>query len=303
MSIYIPIISSLIICLLIDIILFFKVRHLSFKGSVLLFLFWVAVTLIFFAFLHFGYDPTKAKEFIVGYTLERTLSLDNIFVFYVIFSFFKINEEGKERIIFWGILLAIVLRILFILAGAVIIAKFSFVLYLFGLFLIFTGIKLLIIKDDDKEKDFEQNTLVKIFKKLLKTTPKFEGDKFYIIENGVKLFTPLFIVMLLIAFSDIIFALDSIPAIFGITLDPLIVITANFFSLMGLRAIFFLITHVIDYFYYIKYALSVILVFIGIKMLIAGFYHIPISFSLMFIFASIAIAIIFSIIKKPNIKK
>lgn len=285
----------------IDIAMFLKLKKLSFKGSIYVFLFWILVALGFFVMLKVNVGDLKAQEFLAGYILERTLSLDNIFVFYVIFNFFKIHEKSKERVLFWGIILAILLRILFIFVGAALVVKFAFLMYIFGGFLVLTGIKLLLSSEEGQGQDFNKNFIVKNFKRVFRATDKFDGDKFYIIENGRRVFTPLFIVMVLIAISDVIFALDSIPAIFGITLDPYIVIFANFFSLMGLRAIFCLISNIISYFYYIKYALSAILVFIGIKMMIMKFYHVPIFYSLLFIFGSIFIAIILSVLRK-NIK-
>jgi tellurite resistance protein TerC len=259
------------------------------------------VALAFFAFLNFCFDPIKAKEFLAGYILERTLGLDNIFVFLIIFNFFKVNKEGIERVLFWGILIAIVLRAIFIFVGAALISKFYFVMYIFGAFLVFTGIKLLFMKEGN-EDGMEKNFIVRCVNKFLPTTNKFEGDKFIIKENNKNLFTPLFITMVVVAFSDLIFALDSIPAIFGVTLDPFIVLTANFFSLMGLRAMFSLITHVVESFYYLKYALSIILVFVGVKMLIEHYFHISISVSLGIIFGAISIAIIASIFKSKREK-
>jgi tellurite resistance protein TerC len=299
MSIYTFELVFILACFIIDCFMFFKLKRLSFKGAVLNFFFWLAIALIFAGIIFFGFNKITAKEFLAGYFLERTLSLDNIFVFYVIFSFFKINEEGKERVLFWGIVLAIILRAIFIFVGAVLIEKFSFLMYIFALFLIFTGLKLILAKESE-DKDFNNNRIVKFLKKILPTTDKFQDDDFTMRINGKLFFTPIFITMLLVGFTDIVFALDSIPAIFGITKDPFVVATANFFSLMGLRAIFYLISHIMKHFYYIKYALSAILIFIGIKMMLAGFYHIPITYSLAFIVGSIGLSIIASILFKKN---
>jgi tellurite resistance protein TerC len=299
MSLYAFELIFVLACFILDCILFFKLKKLSFKGAVINFFFWLFVALLFAGIIFFEFSKITAKEFLAGYVLERTLSLDNIFVFYVIFSFFKLTDEGKERVLFWGIILAIILRALFIFAGAILLEKFSFLMYIFAIFLIFTGIKLILTKEDE-EQDFNENGIVKFFKKILPTTENLNGDDFTIKINGKLFFTPVFIVMILVGFTDIIFALDSIPAIFGITKDPFVVATANFFSLMGLRAIFCLISHIMKHFYYIKYALSAILVFIGIKMMIAGFYHIPITYSLAFIIGSIAISILASIFIKRD---
>lgn len=286
---------------IVDCITFFLMKKLSLKKALANFIFWLLVALAFFVITYFNFSEIKAKEFLAGYTLERVLSLDNIFVFYIIFNFFKLNEESRERILFWGIILAIILRAIFIFIGAALIAKFSFLMYIFGAFLIFTGIKLVII-DEAKENDLNKNPVVRFFKKILPTTTELKGSEFTTRIKGKLFFTPAFIVMILVGITDIVFALDSIPAIFGITLDPFIVITANFFSLMGLRAIFSLITHIIKGFYYIKYALCLILVFIGVKMLIVNYIHIPISISLSFILGTIGLAILASVIKLKLVK-
>ena len=192
--------------------------------------------------------------------------------------------------------MAIIMRAIFIFLGAVLIEKFGFIMYFFGAFLIFTGIKM-VMTQESETVEFDKNLIVRALKKIFPTTNQVDGDKFTIKIQGKTFFTPVFIVLILIAFIDVVFALDSIPAIFGITLDPFIIVTANFFSLMGLRAIFSLITIIIKRFYYIKYALSLILVFVGMKMLIVNFYHVPVSYSLIFIFVSIFVSIIFSIFK------
>ncbi len=298
MNIYTFELIFMLCCFILDCIIFFKVKHFTFRGAVVNFAFWKVVALIFFAILFFEFDKIVAKEFLAGYFLERTLSLDNIFVFYIIFSFFKLTEEGKERVLFWGIIMAIILRACFIFVGAALIAKFNFLMYFFALFLIFTGIKLIIVKE--KEQDFSQNKIINFIKKIIPTTEKMQGDDFTMKINGKLFFTPIFIAMVFVGFTDLIFALDSIPAIFGITTNPFVVLTANFFSLMGLRAIFFLIANVMKHFYYIKYALSAILVFIGIKMMIAPFYHVPIAYSLGFICVSIALSILVSIFFKKD---
>lgn len=290
------IVAALIIgfCLIVDIISFVKIQKFSFKGSILNFAFWLLMALLFCLHLNLHYSSVQAKEFLAGYTLERILSLDNIFVFYITFKLFNVSEEGQKKVIFGGILIAIILRILFIMLGSILLSKFSFIMYLLGLFLVCTGIKLLFQKESKKVKT-EEGMLVKFLRKVFRITPDFHGNKFYIIDNKKILFTPLFLVMMLISILDIVFALDSIPAIFGITQNIFIVITANFFSLMGLRAMFYLITHLIEYCNYIKYSLAAILVFIGVKMLVGGFYHIPVIYSLLFIFISVGIAIMCSL--------
>ena len=247
MSVYLFEAIFMIACFAIDAIMFFKIKKISFKSSILIFIFWTLVSLAFFTVIYTGFSKTMATEFLTGYILERTLGLDNMFVFILLFASFKVPAEGKERILFWGIVGAILLSILFIYLGAALIATFSFVMYIFGFFLVLTGLKLLVKKE---EKDLKDSKIIKFFQNIIPSTKQYEGDKFYIKQKGRALFTPLFLVLLFVAVVDIIFAIDSIPAIFGITKDPFVVVTANFFSLMGFRAMFFLVSHLMNYFYY-----------------------------------------------------
>lgn len=288
---------------LIDTFIFLKYKTFTFKGALLNFAFWLVVALSFFAILFMGFGEVKAGEFLTGYILERILSIDNIFVFYIIFQFFKLDRNIAQKILFLGIILAMLLRVIFILIGAKLVSQFYFVMYFFGAFLIFTGLKLLFVKDDEENQDFSNNIIVKICKKFLPIDEKSTSKNFTIIKNGKLFFTPIFLVMILVGFTDVLFALDSIPAIFGITLDSSIIIMANFLSLMGLRAIFFLISNVIEKFHYIKYALSLILTFIGVKILLANFVHIPVVYSLSFVVISVIIAILLSIIFPQKCKK
>lgn len=291
MSVYLFELIFMGACLVLDIFLFFKIKRPSMLSAGLIFGFWLLVAVVFFISLYFGFNQEIGMEFLTGYVLERSLGLDNLFVFVVIFSSFKITETGKERVLFWGIMGAIVLRIIFIYIGATLIEKFAFMMYIFGGFLLLTGIKLLFKKES--EGNVRESLIVRFFKSILPFSSNSKTDKFY----EKKKFTPLFLVLLFVAFVDVVFAIDSIPAIFGITNDPFVVLTANFFSLVGFRAMFFLVSHLMDYFYYIKYALSGILIFIGIKMLLLEFMHVPVVYSLGFIFASIAIAIYASLLK------
>jgi tellurite resistance protein TerC len=220
----------------------------------------------------------KVAEFLTGYVIEKSLSIDNIFVFLLIFTHFSVPPAFQRRVLLYGVLGAIVLRIIMILAGVWVVEQFGWVLYIFGAFLVFTGIKMAM--DTEKEPDLEASWVVRFSKKLLPFTHHCHDEKFSVIENGKRLFTPLLLVLILIEFSDVVFAVDSIPAIFAITTDPFIVFTSNIFAIMGLRALYFLLADVAERFHYLKYGLAAVLMFVGIKMLIVDWWHVPTLLSL-----------------------
>jgi tellurite resistance protein TerC len=234
-------------------------------------------------------------EFLAGYLIELSLSVDNLFVFLMIFSFFKVPRQHQNRVLFWGIFGALVLRAIFIFAGAALINRFHWIMYIFGAFLVFTAVKMFFQKEE--EPDPENSALVRILKKMIPISKDFHGDKFFVKENAKHLATPLFIVLVLVEMTDVIFAFDSIPAIFAVTKDPFIVFTSNVFAILGLRALYFCISGLMDRFVYLKLALSFILAFVGIKMLIVEYYKIPITASLLFIVLALAIAMLASILK------
>jgi tellurite resistance protein TerC len=217
------------------------------------------------------YKNNLALEYITGYVIEYALSVDNIFVMVLIFAAFKVREEYYHRVLVWGILGAVVMRFLFIFIGATLITKFGWILYLFGAFLIYSGIMMFLNKDGDDEIDPENHKVVKLASKFFPVHPEFVGNKFFHTIDGKKHITPLFLVLLIIEFTDVIFAVDSIPAIFAVTKDPYIVFFSNIFAILGLRSMFFLLVNVLDKFHYLKVGLAVLLVFIGIKMLAHGF--------------------------------
>src|SRR6201996_365335 len=217
------------------------------------------------------YRKNLALEFITGYVVEYALSVDNIFVMVLIFTAFAVNPKYYHKVLLWGIIGAIVMRFLFIFIGATLIAQFHWILYLFGAFLVYTGVMMFINRNEEDEIDPENHTVVKFASKYFAVHPKFEGDKFFIRIDGKKLITPLFLVLLIIEFTDLIFAVDSIPAIFSVTKDPYIVFFSNIFAIMGLRSMFFLLVNIIDKFHFLKIGLSALLTFIGLKML-AGHY-------------------------------
>lgn len=221
---------------------------------------------------------TKALEFITGYLIEQSLSIDNMFVFVMIFSYFAVPPELQRRVLLYGVLGAIVMRAGMIFAGVWLIEQFAWVLYLFGAFLMVTGIKMLIFTKSDP--DLERNPLLRWLRAHLRITPGFHGDRFLVREGGVLWATPMLLVLVLIEFSDLVFALDSIPAIFAVTTDPFIVFTSNIFAIMGLRALYFLLADMAQRFHLLKYGLALVLIFIGGKMLVMPWFHVPIHWSL-----------------------
>jgi TerC family integral membrane protein len=220
----------------------------------------------------------KAMEFLTGYLIEKALAVDNIFVFLMIFGFFAVPAEYQRRVLIYGVLGAIVMRALMILAGAWLVREFHWVLYLFGAFLVVTGVKMLVFAE--AEPDLNTNPLLGWVRRHLRLTATYRGEKFWVVESGVRLFTPLFLVLVMIELSDLIFAVDSIPAIFAITTDPFIVFTSNIFAILGLRAMYFMLAGLADRFHLLKYGLAMVLVFVGAKMLLAGVYPIPVGLSL-----------------------
>ena len=232
---------------------------------------WIGVSLVFCAGIYFLYPVAsheKAMEFLAGYLIEKSLSMDNLFVFLMLFSFFGVERKYQHEVLFWGIFGALVLRSVFIFAGTAMIQQFEWILGLFGLFLIYTGIKMF-GHNDDEQVDPSKNIFVKLFKRFFPVTDKMHGEKFFIVENGKRLATPLFITLLVIETTDVAFAVDSIPAVFSVSRDPFIVLTSNIFAILGLRALYFALAAVARYFTYLKYGLGIILSFVGIKMLLA----------------------------------
>lgn len=231
---------------------------------------WIGVSLLYCVGIYFFYphDPhEKAMEFLSGYLIEKSLSMDNLFVFLMLFSFFGVERKYQHEVLFWGIFGALVLRSIFIFAGAAMVEKFEWVLGLFGIFLLYTGSKMF-ASDDNQSTDPSKNVIVKWFKKLYPITDGMRDDKFFIKENGRRFATPLFVALIVIETTDVAFAVDSIPAVFSVSRDPFIVLTSNIFAILGLRALYFALAAVSQYFKYLKYGLGVILIFVGVKMLL-----------------------------------
>ncbi len=256
--------------------------------------FWIFLALCFNAGVYYFLGRQAALEFLTGYLLEKSLSVDNLFVFLLIFSCFKVPAVYQHKTLFWGIIGALMMRAIFILTGVTLIHKFHWMIYLFGGFLVFTGIKLFF----EKEKEFvpEKNLAIRLFRKLMPVTSIYHEAKFFIKEHGKLTATPLFVVLIVIETTDVIFAVDSIPAILSITTDPFIVYTSNIFAILGLRALYFALAGMMEMFHYLHYGLGTILVFVGGKMLAADYFHIPIGVSLAIIGAILLASIVFSLI-------
>ena len=263
-----------------------KAHKVSVKEAGIWSLVWVSLALLFNGGLWWYLNETagaaianqKALEFFSGYLIEKTLSVDNVFVFLLIFTAFQVPQQYQRRVLIYGVLGAIVMRAVMILAGAWVVSEFSWVLYVFGAFLLFTGIRMLVAAD--AEPDVANNPVLRFAKRHLRVTDGDHGERFFVFKDGVRYVTPLFLVLILIEVTDLIFAVDSIPAIFAITTDPFIVFTSNLFAILGLRALYFLLVDVADRFHLLKYGLAMVLTFIGVKMLIMPWYHVPVQASL-----------------------
>lgn len=279
-----------------------KAHKVSVNEAAIWSLVWVSLALLFNAGLWWYLSGTagteiadrKALEFFTGYLIEKSLSVDNVFIFLMIFSAFRVPAEYQRRVLIYGVLGAIVLRAIMILAGAWVVQEFSWVLYIFGIFLVITGMRMLIMAE--KTPDLNNNLMLKFARRHLRIIEGDHGGKFIVMKDGLRYFTPLFLVLMLIEVSDLIFAVDSIPAIFAITTDPFIVFTSNIFAIMGLRALYFLLVNVEDRFHMLKYGLAMVLAFIGAKMLIAPWYHMPVAASLVIVAVLIGASVVASLI-------
>lgn len=230
---------------------------------------WVTLALIFAGLVFWQTDRQTGLEFLTGYVIELSLSVDNLFVFLLIFSYFKVPAKYQHRVLFWGVLGALVMRMTMIGIGATLVERFHWILYIFGGFLIYTGFKML--RQDEGESNPEENPLVRFATRLVPITRRYEGDKFFTVENGKKMGTLLLLVLVIVEVSDLVFAVDSIPAIFGITTNSFIVYTSNVFAILGLRSLYFLLAGVVEKFHYLKLGLAIVLMFVGVKMLAEGY--------------------------------
>lgn len=295
--VWVGFIAFVILLLAIDLGIFHRKSHeVKIKEALIWSAVWISLALIFNYGIYVFLGKEKALEFLTGYLIEKSLSVDNLFVFIMLFTFFNVQPKYQHKVLFWGILGALIMRAIFIFAGVALISKFHWIIYIFGAFLIFTGIKMLFHKDEEIVPD--KNPLVRIFKKFFPVSEQMHGSKFFVKLNSKTVATPLFIVLLVVEFTDLIFAVDSIPAILAISNDTFIIFTSNVFAILGLRALYFALAGITKYFHYLKYGLSAILVFVGVKMVIVGFYKIPIVYSLLTILGILLLSILASVMYK-----
>jgi tellurite resistance protein TerC len=282
--------------LVLDLGVFHRKAHVvKIKEALLWSAAWIALALMFNLGIYFWRGEDVALQFLTGYLIEKSLSVDNIFVFVLVFSYFRVPALYQHKVLFWGILGALIMRAIFIAAGISLIQNFHWVIYIFGSLLILTGIKMAVQKD--KEIHPEKNPVVNLFRRFMPVSNRFEEGKFFVRQNGRLFATPLFVVLLVVETTDLIFAVDSIPAILAVTLDPFIVYTSNVFAILGLRALYFALAGIMNLFHYLNYGLAAILVFVGAKMLIADFYKLPIVVALGVIAGILAISIIASLLR------
>ncbi len=261
---------------------------------------WITMALIFGIGVYYYMGSSTALDYYTGYLIEKSLSVDNIFVFLLVFSYFKVPPEYQHKVLFWGIFGALVMRFFFIFTGVALLERFHWIIYVFGGFLVFTGIKLAFEKD--KEVHPERNPVLKLFRKIFPTTKNYHGSQFFIRRMGKLMATPLFIVLIVIETTDLVFALDSIPAILAITRDEFIVYSSIAFAILGLRALYFAVSGIMRIFHYLHYGLAIILVFVGVKMLLSEFYHIPTEYALTFVGLTLTISIVASILNPKEVQ-
>ncbi|MBI4510495.1 MAG: TerC family protein [Deltaproteobacteria bacterium] len=259
---------------------------------------WVSLAMLFNLGIYFKFGSEKALEFLTGYLIEEALSVDNLFVFLVLFSYFRVPARLQHRVLFWGIVGAIVLRLTFILLGSALLQRFHWVMYVFGGFLLITGLKLLAEREEG-EMHPERNPVLRLFRRFVPMVPDFRGGKFLVVENGKRMATPLLAVLVTVEATDVVFAVDSVPAIFAVTTDPFIIFTSNIFAILGLRSLFFLLSNMMEKFHYLKTGLGLILVFVGAKMVLADIYKIPITISLAVILTLLVFSVVISLLIPP----
>lgn len=301
-----------LLMLALDLGVFHRKAHIvSIKEATIWSVVWIALALTFNLGLYFFWNqisPTSqytngeaSLAFFTGYLIEKSLSVDNIFVFVLIFTFFAVPAAYQHRVLFWGILGALLMRGTLIAIGATLLKEFHWIIYVFGAFLILTGIRMALHRNEEMHP--ERNPLIRFVRRIMPVTDNYEGDKFFIRRAGKLMATPLFLVLLLVESTDLVFAVDSIPAIFAVTDDPFIVYTSNVFAILGLRSLYFLLAGVVDRFYYLKLGLSVVLVFVGIKMVMVDLYKIPVGLSLGIIAGILAISVMASLWRAQRLLK
>ncbi len=272
-----------------------KVHRVGLREALSWSLVWIAISLLFNFWVYRRFGPQVGLEFLTGYVIEKSLSFDNIFVFIVIFSYFAVPPEYQHRVLFWGILGALISRGIFIAMGTALLARFSWLIFVFGGFLVYTGIKILSQKETEVHP--EKNPVLKLFQRFVPLTPHYHGKRFFIREQGRWLATPLMLVLVVIEATDVVFAVDSIPAIFGVTRNPFIVFTSNIFAILGLRALYFLLAGLMHKFQYLSSGLGLVLVFVGAKMLVHDWFEIPIELSLGIVLGILAVSVVVSLLR------
>ena len=287
------------ILLAMDLGIFHRKPHaMSFKEAAGWSVFWVGLALAFNLFMWLRFGPQAGAEFMAGYLIEKALSVDNVFVFLVLFSAFSVPAAFQHRLLFWGVIGAIVLRAIFVFAGVAALEAFHWLIWVFAAILFFTGVKLL--KSTGHDMHPEQNPMFKLFQRIVPSTPKWHGPAFWIRENGRWLATPMLTVLVLIEITDLVFAIDSIPAIFAITRDPFIVLTSNVFAILGLRALTFCLSGLLDRLVYLRPALAYVLMFVAIKMGVAEWYKLPIVVSLGIVAGILGVGVVLSLVRAPK---
>ena len=268
-----------VIALAVDLFVFHREAHeVRFREGLIWTFVWIGLSLLFNLWIWYENGSGPALQFFTGYVIEKALSVDNIFVFIVIFNYFSVPPKYQHRVLFWGILGAVIMRGLFVVLGAALITRFDWVMFVFGAFLLYTGVKIIVRKD--VEVDPEHNPVIRWVERHLRVSRKYDGQKFFTRVDGTLAATPLLLVLVVVELTDVVFAVDSIPAIFGVTRDPFIVFTSNIFAILGLRALYFVLHDLMNRFAYLHYGLGAVLAFIGCKMLVAEWFHVPVEVSL-----------------------
>ena len=305
---WIGFIAFVIVMLMLDLGVFHKNdTEVKIKEAILWSIFWISLALVFNVGVYFVMGKAQALDFFTAYVLEKSLSVDNLFVFIMIFGYFNIAPKFQHRVLFWGIFGALIMRAVFIFAGVALIQQFSWIMYIFGAFLIYTGLHMVIGKGDDSGFDPNKNVIMRWFKKLMPVADDISDPRFFVRKNGILHATPFFLTLLFIEASDVVFAVDSIPAVLSVSKDIFIVFTSNIFAILGLRSLYFALSGIMQYFYYLKYALAGILSFIGLKMCVNEFstmfgydFHISNYVSLSIIITLLTVSIVFSIARKKK---
>jgi len=271
-------------------------KHISVKKALYLTAFWISISLLFAVFVYFQRGPDATVEYLAAYVVEKMMSVDNLFVFIIIFAYFQVPDEYQHKALFYGIVGALAFRALFVVAGVRLLEQFDFVMYIFGAVLIITAIRTVIKKEDNGKE-----SLAMRLSKRFKSSPDFDGNKMFTVKNGVRMMTPLLLCVIVIELSDIMFAFDSIPAVLAISTDTFIVYTSNIFAILGLRSLYFAVHGMMNSLDYLKYGLGVILVFVGVKMILSDHYHVDVLFSLAFICIVMLVTIMASVIHKKRV--